>query len=295
MLVLGVAVALSFRWFNLWEQLPNQPFREPRWKVVSLFLEEAIGKTSFALIPLMLYRRARLGGICRPGELFLVVCAACVLCDMVERIYLVGRTSDDAIVEAEGGYWVVLVVVGTAVVVAIFSSIFLGGRLSDRSRSLLLVMVVAGSYPWPKAILNGIKLRLLYGLGVGDDSIWDYSSFVAFFAVGNVIPAIIGVAALSDTIGGRLRGEAMSVIGLVLGVVDLVVCLSLYLPGYYTSAFPPWDDRLFYVLLAAPAAAGLLGTCIFLALADRWRDWFRFSKPHEEVSASRRGDIPSDA
>ena len=193
---------------------------------------------------------------------------------MVERLTLVSRTRNDVIIEAEAGYWVILIMVGTAVAAAILSLIYLGGRLSDGIRSSLLVLAVAGSYPWPSALLEGLKFRLLgYFFGDGDLFVVDYSFFIAFFAVENVIPAVIGVAALSDAIRGRLRGDTMSAIGLVLAAVNLVVCLSLYLPGYFTSAFPSWDNHLFYVLLAAPVASGLLGTCLFLTLAPRWRSW----------------------
>ena len=67
-LVFGVALALSLPWSNGWVQEP-QPVMEPRWRIVSWFFEEAIETASLALIPLMLYRRARFGGLCRPGEL----------------------------------------------------------------------------------------------------------------------------------------------------------------------------------------------------------------------------------
>src|SRR5579883_815622 len=74
-LVFGIALALSLPWYNGWVQLP-QPVMEPWWRIISLFVEEPVGKASLALIPLMLYRRARLGGLCRPGELLLAVCAS---------------------------------------------------------------------------------------------------------------------------------------------------------------------------------------------------------------------------
>jgi hypothetical protein len=272
-LVLGVAVALSFPWFNPWVQPPNEPFREPRWRIISLFVEEAVGKASLALIPLMLYRRARLGGLCRPGELLLPICAACIMCDHVGRVTGLGR--DNGVIEVENGYWVILTTLGMAVMAALLGAIYLADRLSDGIRSSLLVLAVAGSYPWPSEIMESLKFRLLDGSGGGDLPYVDYSFFVAFYAVEHVIPAVIGIAALSDAIRGRLRDDAMSIIGLTIASTNLVVCLALYLPSYYTSAFPPWNNHLFYVLLAAPVASGLLGTCLFLALVPRWRRWFQ--------------------
>ena len=71
-LVIGVAVVLALPWYNGWVEKP-QPVMEPRWRIILWFVEEAVGKVSLALIPLMMYRRARFGGLCRPGELLLVV------------------------------------------------------------------------------------------------------------------------------------------------------------------------------------------------------------------------------
>src|ERR1700730_7432226 len=84
-LVLGVALALSLRWYNRWQERP-QPVMMPRWRVICLFFEEAVGKASLALIPLALWRRARLGGVCRPAELLLAVCAAWMILDQVDRL-----------------------------------------------------------------------------------------------------------------------------------------------------------------------------------------------------------------
>ena len=285
-LILGIALALSLRWFNPWVQPPNEPFREPRWRIISLFFEEAVGKASFALIPLMLYRRARLGGLCRPGELLLPVCAACMLAGQVESATGLGMNNNGAI-EVESGYWIILTTLGTAVVAAILGLIYLGGRLSDGIKSSLLVLAVAGSYPWPNELLESLKFRVFDVSWVGESLIVDYASFIAFFAMENLVPAVIGVAAVSDAFRGRLRDNTMAGIGLAMATVNLVVCLALYLPGYYTSAFPPWNNHLLYVLLAAPVATGLLASFLFLFILPRCRGWL--SSREDEQRTSKTG------
>jgi len=47
-------------------------------------LERAIRMASLALVPLALWQRSRLGGVCRPAELLLVVCAAPGVVDQVD-------------------------------------------------------------------------------------------------------------------------------------------------------------------------------------------------------------------
>jgi hypothetical protein len=270
-LVFGVALALSLPCYNHWVQKP-EPFIWPRWRIISLFLEEKVGKASLALIPLMLYRHARLDGSCRPGELLLAVCAACVVADEVDRASGVGTTASG--IEASEFYWSTLRLAGGACAAAIVSLIFFREKHSDGARSSLMVIAVAGSYPWPSWPLNSLQIHLTQRLSIQDDSAGDYLLFIGFFALGNLVPAVIGVAALSDAIGARFRIGVMAGIGSAMASVNLVVCLALYLPGYYTNAFPPWNSHLFYVLIAAPASAGLLGGLLLRLTRPCWRRLF---------------------
>jgi hypothetical protein len=267
-LVFGVALAMSLPWYHLWSQRP-QPVMEPRWRITSLFVEEAVGKASLALIPLMLFRHARLGGLCRPGELLLAVCASCALAEQVDRASGLGTTG--SVIEAEEFYWSSLNLAGGACVAAIVGLIFFREKLSDGARSSLLVLAVAGLYPWPRELLDSLQFRLVEDFGLQDSLAWDYGLFIGSFALKNLVPAAIGAAALSDAIRGRFRIGAMAGIGLAMASVHLVVSLALYLPGYYTNAFPPWNNHLFYVLIAAPASAGLLGWLLLQAGRPRWR------------------------
>jgi hypothetical protein len=250
-----------------------QPVMEPRWRIISWFFEEAVGKASLALIPLMLYRRARLGGLCRPGELLLAVCASCTLAEQIGRASGLGRASS-GIIEASGVYWASLTAAGAACAAAIVGLVFLREKRSGGALSSLLVVAVAGSYPWPSEPLESLKFHLIDSPGIQGSVAVDYALFVGFFALENLVPAVIGAAALSDAIRGRFRTGAMASIGLAMAAVMLVVSLSLYLPGYYTSAFPPWNNHLLYVLIAAPASAGLLGCVLLQVMRPRWRRWF---------------------
>jgi hypothetical protein len=270
-LIFGVALALSLPWCNGWAQLP-QPVMEPRWRVIALFFEEAAGKASLALIPLMLYRRARLGGLCRPGELLLAVCASYALAEQVDRAS--GFERHSSVIEASGVYWASLTAAGAACAAAIGGLVFLREKLSDSAVSSLLVVAVAGSYPWPKEPMESLHFHLIDSFGVADRLVADYALFVGFFALENLVPAVIGVAALSDAIRCRFRTGAMAGIGLAMAAVHSAVSLASWLPGYFTSVFPPWNDHLDYVLLAAPASSGLLGWVLFQVMRPRWSRWF---------------------
>ena len=63
-LVLGIALALSLPWASTWRftREPAMP-HIPLWRWDGEFLEEVFEKTCLALIPLTLWRRARLGGV----------------------------------------------------------------------------------------------------------------------------------------------------------------------------------------------------------------------------------------
>jgi hypothetical protein len=143
-LVIGVAVALALPWYNGWVQTP-QPVMWPRWMIILYFFEEAVGKASLALIPLMLYRRARFGGISRPGELLLVACASRVIADEVARVSDL-ELSVDGILAGES-YWASLRVAAVAFILAVTALILFRRRLSDFVITSLLVIAVAGSYP----------------------------------------------------------------------------------------------------------------------------------------------------
>ena len=185
-------------------------------------------------------------------------------------------------IEASEFYWSTLRLAGGACVAAIVSLIFFREKLSDGARSSLMVIAVAGSYPWANWPLNSLQIHLTQRLSIQDDSAGDYLLFIGFFALGNLVPAVIGAAAISDAIGARFRIGVMAGIGSAMASVNLVVCLALYLPGYYTNAFPPWNSHLFYVLIAAPAALafsggsccgsfGLVGRRLYATLSTKLR------------------------
>jgi hypothetical protein len=192
------------------------------------------------------------------------VCASCALLEQVDRASGLGLTSNG--IEADEFYWASLKLAGGACIAAIVALIFFRERLSDGARSSLLVVAVAGSYPWPIWPLESLHNHLIVSYGIQDASAADYAVFVGFYAVENLVPAAIGAAALSDVIRGRLRAGTMAGIGLALAAVNLVVCLALYLPEHFTS-MPP------LVLIAAPASAGLFGCVVLQVSRACWRRW----------------------
>ena len=239
----------------------------PRWIIILHFFEEAVGKASLALIPVMLYRRARFGGICRPGELLLVVCASRVIADLVNRLSDLELSVDGIL--ANEFYWASLNLAGVACVSAVAALIVFGQKLSDFVVSSLLVIAVAGLYPWLT-----FPLWRLNNLAIGDDGIpvsqaVEYVYFVGFFALESLVPATIGAAAIWDAITRRARAGLMAGIGLALAAVNLVITLAVDLPSNFTSAWPRWNDHLLYVLLAAPAAAAILGCSVFYLIRPR--------------------------
>ena len=269
-LVIGVAVALALPWFNGWVQMP-QPVMEPRWRIISWFVEELVGKVSLALIPLMLYRRARFGGVCRAGELLLVVCASRVIAGEVCRVSQL-EISPDGIL-ADEFYWASLKLAGAACVSAAAALIIFGQKLSDFVVSSLLVVAVAGSHPWPT-----FPLWRLNNLAIGDGGIEvslaaEYAFFIGFFALESLVPAVIGAAAVYDAIKHRFHTRLMAGIGLALAAVNLVITLAVDLPSNFTAAWPRWNDHLLYVLLAGPAAAAILGCSVFYLIRPRLARW----------------------
>ncbi len=270
-LVIGVAVALALPWFNGWVEEP-QPVMEPRWRIILWFVEEAVGKLSLALIPLMMYRRARFGGLCRPGELLLVVCASRVIAGEVYRVSHLEIRPDG--IWADDLYWATLKLAGVACLAALGALIVFGRELSDIAVCSLLVIAVAGSHPWPT-----IPLWRLHNAAIGDGGIpvsqaADYAFFIGFFALESLVPAAIGAAAVWDAITRRARAGVMAGIGLGLAAVNLVITLAVDLPSNFTAAWPRWNDHILYVLLAGPAAAAILGCSVYYLIRPRLARWF---------------------
>jgi hypothetical protein len=243
----------------------------PRWIIILEFFEEAVGKACLALIPLMLYRRARAGGMCRPGELLLVVCASRVIADLVDRVSNL-EISVEGIV-ADDLYWASLTLAAVACVSATLALIVLGRELSDFVVSCLLVVAVAGSYPWPTYPLWRLNNLAIGGGGVPVSQAAEYAFFVGFFALESLVPATIGAAAVWDAVTRRFHMGLMAAIGLGLAAVNLVINLAVDLPSNFTSAWPRWNNHLLYVLLAAPAAAALLGCSVFYLIRPRIARW----------------------
>ena len=146
-------------------------------------------------------------------------------------------------------------------------------KLPDIVVSSLLVVATAGAYPWLVYPLWRGHNLLIVRQGIQDSSAADYSVFIGAFALESLVPAVIGVAAISDAVRSRFRVGAMAGFGLA-GAMNLVATLAVDLPSNFTSAWPSWNDHLFYVLLAAPVASGLLGWSLFYLIRPRWNRWF---------------------
>jgi hypothetical protein len=275
-LVIGVALAAALPWLRPWEE-PPQPVMDPRWQIILSFLAEAIGKTSLALIPLMLFRRARLGGLCRPGELLIVVCACRVIGSQIDNLAELEISPNG--IEANDFYWASLRIAGAAFAAAVMILVAFRRKLSDFAVSSLLVVAVAGSYPWTVYPLWRLHNLVIEHFEIHDRSLADYTLFAEFFALETLVPAVLGAAALADAVRGRYRHEFMAMLGLALASLDLIFTLVVDLPFNFTNAWPSWNHHLLYVLLAAPALAGLLGMSICYLFRNRVTHWLERGSP----------------
>jgi hypothetical protein len=256
-LVFGIAVAL---WVLPWDLDGGEwsPPLYPRWWIVLGSVERAIRMTSLALIPPALWRRARLGGVCRPAELLLAVCAAPGV--VVEVDQWVWSEADWNLDDGYGAaYWLCRAAVWSLCVAAMFGLTFARRRLSDGARSALLMLAVATSFAWlpDPEFLN--TLPAYYSrAGFAEDT-----ACVIAGAIKYLVPSVIGAAAIRDRILRRTRARTMEWVGLILAVCNLAVAPPFHLWGAFLVSSPPLRDlHLYIIYFGGPVLAATLGSIL---------------------------------
>ncbi|WP_422928267.1 hypothetical protein [Singulisphaera sp. PoT] len=280
-LVLGVALALSLRWDSTWRFTPHPSMpRTPVWKWDGQFVEEAIEKACLALIPLMLWRRVRLGGVCRPAELLLVACGTPLVVEDIDWALWHSESRMDIDTAGDLGalFWRCHVVAWIACLAATSTLILLRRRLGDRACSALLTFALATSFAWllmpMENLANWVATR--YELGsAGETAVSVAARTVAF-----LVPGVLGAAAVRDAFQ---RPESMTVLGwagLLLAGCDLFVALPVNLWGRYMPAIPPLRDvQLHAMYFGGPLAASILGGLLAPFIGTRWDRWFGTTSP----------------
>jgi hypothetical protein len=266
-LVVGVALALSILPWDL----DGEPWAlGPRWWIVLASVEKAIRTTSLALIPLALWRRARLGGVCRPAELLLVVCAAPGIVDRVDT--WLWSEADWNLTEVGYGvaYWLWRGAAWSLCIAAMLGLTLARRKLPDAARSALLMLAVATSFPW---LLDPESLNTLpshyYRAGYAEDTARVITATVTF-----LVPAVILAAAIRDMILRQSRDCVLEWAGLILAICNVAVALPVHLWGAFLLSSPPWHDlRLHIIYFGGPVLAGTLGSILVWTYAPRCDRW----------------------
>lgn len=280
MLIVGVALALALPWGNEWQQMP-QPVMEPRWRIIGQFIEEAVGKTAFALIPLVLWRRARLGGICRPAELLLAVCAAWMLLDQVDRCPWVSsaRIEHETWDELGWPFWLCHGAAGTLALLAMLALMMLRQKLDDARRSVLLIIAVAGSFPWFVEPIDRMTNDMIDRYQI-EDTHAALFIFVATRILQSLVPGIVGAAAIRDVFRRRFDIGLLEWVAVVLALINLSVSLTVWFYGYFMPGFPPPSNAWPYVIYFGPVlASGAIGWLIASVAGSRFYRFLECENP----------------
>jgi len=280
-LVLGVALALSLHWDSTWRSTPHPSLpRMPVWRWDGEFVEEAIEKTCLALIPLMLWRRARLGGVCRPAELLLVACGTPPVVDDIDWALWRSESRFEIGLDGDLGplFWGCHTAAWIVCLAATSALILRRRRLGDRARSALVTLAVAMSFAWLLMPMENLHAYLAtrYALGPAGETALAVAARTAAF----LVPGVLGAAAVRDAFR---RPESMTVLGwagLLLAACDLFVALPVNLWGRYMPAIPPLRDvQLHAMYFGGPLVAGILGGLLAPFIGTRWDRWFGTACP----------------
>jgi hypothetical protein len=272
MLVLIIGVGASL-WILPWEGYwvwPLLPPGIPLWLSLAGLVEAGITRTSLALIPLVLWRRARLGGVCRPAELPLAVCAAPAIVARFDMWLF-----DDAELNLSNGYgfsfWLSRGTAWSLCLVVLFGLGLPRRWLADPARSLLLMLAVAPAFAWlPEPwIFNTLPVHYSQA-GHGEELVCVLSGLLTYF-----IPAVIGAAAIRDLARERSRAGVLEWLGLALAACVLAAVVPEGLWGAFGPAGigrpgPPLGDlHLHVIYFGGPVLAGALGA--WFVQVTEWR------------------------
>jgi hypothetical protein len=232
-------------------------------------VELAIKTISLALMPLLLWRRVRLGGVCRPAELLVVVCAAPGVVDRLDW-WVLCEADWNLDLGYGAHYWLWRSAAWSLCTAAMTALILARPRLSGAARSALLMLAVATSFPWlgdPECI-NTLPVHYFRS---------GYPEEVACVIAGAfkfMVPSVIGAAAIRDIVLRRSRARLMERVGLLLALCNLAVAPAVHLWGAFMLSSPPlYDPHLLIIYFGGPVVAGALGSIVVWMWARHWNRW----------------------
>lgn len=170
----------------------------PVWRWDGEFAEEAIEKSYLVLIPLMLWRRARLGGVCRPAELLLVACGTPLVVDNIDWALWASESRFE--IDSAGNLGGLFSQCHTATwIVCLAASLMLSLRRRSMGYvvcSALMTLAVATSFAWflmPMENLN-VYLATRCRLGPTGETALAVATRSAMF----LVPSLLAGAAIRD-------------------------------------------------------------------------------------------------
>jgi hypothetical protein len=235
----------------------------------------------------MLWRRARLGGVCRPAELLLVACGTPPVVDDID--WALWRSESRLGIDLAGDlgprFWWCHTAAWMVCLAATSALMLRRRRLGNRACSALLTLAVATSFAWLLVPMENLDVYLAtrYALGPAGETALAVAARTAAF----LVPGVLGAAAVRDAFG---RPESMTVLGwagLLLAACDLVVALPVNLWGLYMPAIPPLRDvQLHAMYFGGPLVAGILGGLLAPLIGARWDRWFNPACPDPGTSGA---------
>jgi hypothetical protein len=282
-LVLGTALAFAILPCNF-NSKGTAAWGTPAWWNLLACAERAMRITSLALVPLVLWQRVRMGGVCRPAELLLVVCAA-------PGVVFQGDTSlwHDVDWNLRKGYgipcWMFRGAAWSLCAAAIVRLVLARRRLSDTARSALLMLAVGTSCALllcldPKSVDTS-------WLRPYDAEAWSHvhthsvtkiqrAAYIAIDTVRFLVPAVIGAAAIRDMSLRRSRARGLEWVGLLLAACSLALETPVHCLGEHSCTCLPFQvPSLYFVYFGGPVIAGVLSSILVWLCAPLLERWFR--------------------
>jgi hypothetical protein len=284
-LVVGVALALAILPWDL--DGDESSGLVPTWLMALSSVERAVRTASLALVPLAAWRRVRIGGVCRPAELLLVVCAAPGVVARVDEWIL--TAADWNLDDGYGArYWLCHGAAWSLCAAAILGLIIARRRLSGAARSALLMLAVATSFAWiPEPEYINTLPAHYHRAGYAEDTACVIAGALKFF-----VPSVVGAAAIRDMMRRRSSAGVMGWVGLVLAVCNLAVAPPLHLWGAFLLSPPPVHDvHLHIIYFGGPILAGTLGATLVWMWGRLWAGVGRSREPHPQPPRNDEGTM----
>ena len=279
-LIAGASIAMAFPELHH-SMEPVPPLTKlPPWLHRVESWEEVLQKVCVALLPLVLWWRARAGGVIGPFELIVAACIAPMVVERLDGWVSLGpeldfHPSEGLIWERPScTYWCVRAAAWTVLLISIAGAMW---ARRTRTRRALLDAPGRGrpltSFDWISGPMEDQGWRLIDSLDIGEKS--ELALWIAGRVVVFLVPAVIGAAAVSQLVRERGFIGGMGWLALALGCAALMLRLPLYcvemdgavdLPGW--SVAERWS-----LFLLGPIIAAALGLIIAVIFGAPWHRW----------------------